>query len=114
MRQEHDEGIVALATQRFDGALRGRVVMISGLGGMGGAQPLAVTMNEGVALCVEVDEARIERRLKTHYLDRATAKLDEAVAWAEAARASNSPASIGLVGNAAEGYPERLRGGFAS
>ena len=102
----------ALAAKRFDGTLRGRIVLTSGLGGMGGAQPLAVTMNEGVALCVEVDEARIERRLKTHYLDRATAKLDEAVAWAEAARASNSPASIGLVGNAAEVYPELLRRGF--
>ena len=102
----------ALAAKRFDGTLRGRIVLTSGLGGMGGAQPLAVTMNGGVALCVEVDEARIERRLKTHYLDRATAKLDEAVAWAEAARASNSPASIGLVGNAAEVYPELLRRGF--
>ena len=102
----------ALATQRFDGTLRGRIVLTSGLGGMGGAQPLAVTMNEGVALCVEVDEARIERRLRTHYLDRATAKLDEAVAWAEEARARNAPASIGLVGNAADVYPELLRRGF--
>src|SRR5438552_10571389 len=102
----------ALATQRFDGTLRGRIVLTSGLGGMGGAQPLAVTMNEGVALCVEVDEARIERRLRTHYLDRATAKLDEAVAWAEEARARNAPASIGLVGNAAEVYAELLRRGF--
>jgi len=102
----------ALATQRFDGTLRGRIVLTSGLGGMGGAQPLAVTMNEGVALCVEVDEARIERRLRTHYLDRATAKLDEAVAWAEEARARNAPASIGLVGNAAEVFPELLRRGF--
>src|SRR5213082_2631134 len=102
----------ALAAKRFDGTLRGRIVLTSGLGGMGGAQPLAVTMNEGVALCVDVDPARIERRLKTHYLDRATAKLDEAVAWAEEARARNAPASIGLVGNAAEVYPEVLRRGF--
>ena len=102
----------ALAAKRFDGTLRGRIVLTSGLGGMGGAQPLAVTMNEGVALCVDVDPARIERRLKTHYLDRATAKLDEAVAWAEEARAKKSPASIGLVGNAAEVYPELLRRGF--
>src|SRR2546430_3730986 len=102
----------ALATQRFDGTLRGRIVLTSGLGGMGGAQPLAVTMNEGVALCVDVDPSRIERRLKTHYLDRATAKLDEAVAWAEEARRTKSPASIGLVGNAAEVYPELLRRGF--
>ncbi len=102
----------ALAAKRFGGTLRGRIVLTSGLGGMGGAQPLAVTMNEGVALCVEVDEARIERRLRTHYLDRATARLDEAVAWAEEARARKSPASIGLVGNAAEVYPELLRRGF--
>ena len=102
----------ALAAQRFDGTLRGRIVLTSGLGGMGGAQPLAVTMNEGVALCVEIDEARIERRLRTHYLDRATAKLDEAVAWAEEARARKAPASIGLVGNAAEVYQELLRRGF--
>ena len=102
----------ALAAKRFDGTLRGRIVLTSGLGGMGGAQPLAVTMNDGVALCVEVDEARIERRLRTGYLDRATARLDEAVAWAEEARARNAPASIGLVGNAAEVYPELLRRGF--
>ena len=102
----------ALAAKRFDGTLRGRIVLTSGLGGMGGAQPLAVTMNEGVALCVEVDEARIQRRVKTHYLDRATTKLDEALAWAEEARAKKSPASIGLVGNAAEVYPELLRRGF--
>ena len=68
----------ALAAKKFDGTLRGRIVLTSGLGGMGGAQPLAVTMHEGVALCVEVDPARIERRLKTRYLDRATANLDEA------------------------------------
>ena len=102
----------ALAAKRFDGTHRGRIVLTSGLGGMGGAQPLAVTMNDGVALCVEVDEARIERRLRTGYLDRATARLDEAVAWAEEARARNAPASIGLVGNAAEVYPELLRRGF--
>ena len=71
---------------------------------------LAVKRFDG--LCVDVDPARIERRLKTHYLDRATAKLDEAVAWAEEARAKKSPASIGLVGNAAEVYPELLRRGF--
>jgi urocanate hydratase len=79
---------------------------------MGGAQPLAVTMNEGVALCVEVDATRIDRRLKTGYLDKATARLDEAVAWAEQARAEQRPTSIGVVGNAAEVYPELLRRGF--
>jgi len=102
----------ALAAKRFDATLRGRIVLTSGLGGMGGAQPLAVTMQEGVALCVEVDAARIERRLKTRYLDRATAKLDEAVAWAEEARQAKSSVSIGVVGNAAEVYAELLRRGF--
>jgi urocanate hydratase len=102
----------ALAAKKFDGSLRGRIVLTSGLGGMGGAQPLAVTMHEGVALCVEVDAARIERRLKTRYLDRATANLDEAVTWAEEARQIGSPMSIGLVGNAAEVYAELLRRGF--
>ncbi len=103
----------ALAAKKFDGTLRGRIVLTSGLGGMGGAQPLAVTMHEGVALCVEVDPARIERRLQTRYLDRATANLDEAVAWAEEARQIGSSMSIGLVGNAADVYPELLRRGFA-
>jgi urocanate hydratase len=103
----------ALAAKKFDGTLRGRIVLTSGLGGMGGAQPLAVTMHEGVALCVEVDAARIDRRLKTRYLDRATASLDEAVTWAEEARQIGSSMSIGLVGNAAEVYPDLLRRGFA-
>jgi urocanate hydratase len=103
----------ALAAKRFDGSLRGRIVLTSGLGGMGGAQPLAITMNEGIAFCVEVDPSRIDRRLKTRYLDRATTSLDEAVAWAEEARAKKAIVSIGLVGNAAEVYPELLRRGFA-
>jgi urocanate hydratase len=102
----------ALAAKKFDGSLRGRIVLTSGLGGMGGAQPLAVTMHQGVALCVEVDAARIERRLKTGYLDKATAKLDEAVAWAEAARQTKASTSIGVLGNAAEVYVELLRRGF--
>ncbi|HVH65428.1 MAG TPA: urocanate hydratase [Candidatus Acidoferrum sp.] len=103
----------AIAAKRFGGSLRGRIVLTSGLGGMGGAQPLAVTMNEGVALCVEVDEKRIDRRLETGYLDRATRRLDQAVAWAEEARKEQYAASIGVVGNAAEVYPELLRRGFA-
>src|ERR1700726_5008355 len=82
----------ALAAKRFDGTLRGRIVLTSGLGGMGGAQPLAVPMHEGIALCVEVDATRIERRLKTGYLDRATSSLDEAVAWAEDARQKKTAA----------------------
>jgi urocanate hydratase len=103
----------AIAAKRFGGSLRGRIVLTSGLGGMGGAQPLAVTMNGGVALCVEVDETRIDRRLKTGYLDRATKNLDHAAAWAEEAREGKYAASIGVVGNAAEVYPELLRRGFA-
>jgi urocanate hydratase len=106
------ETFAALAAKKFDGTLRGRIVLTSGLGGMGGAQPLAVTMHEGVALCVEVDAARIERRLKTGYLDKATPNLDEAVRWAEEARQAKSSTSIGVVGNAAEVYAELLRRGF--
>src|ERR671936_72559 len=102
----------AVAQRHFGGSLRGRIVLTGSLGGMGGAQPLAVTMNEGVALCVEVDETRIDRRLNTGYLDRATRALDQAVAWAEEARDGKYAASIGVVGNAAEVYPELLRRGF--
>jgi urocanate hydratase len=102
----------ALSAKRFMGSLRGKLVLTSGLGGMGGAQPLAVTLNEGVALCVEVDPRRIERRLQTRYLDRATASLDEAVSWAEQARRDQKAVSIGVQGNAAEVYPELLRRGF--
>jgi urocanate hydratase len=100
------------AAQHFGGTLRGRVVLTAGLGGMGGAQPLAVTMNEGVALCVEVDPSRIERRIKTRYLDRETDSLDEAMVWVEEARAAGDAVSIGLLGNAAETHPELLRRGF--
>jgi urocanate hydratase len=102
----------AIAAKRFGGSLRGRVVLTSGLGGMGGAQPLAVTMNEGVALVVEVDPHRIERRLQTRYLDQAAASLDEAVELAEQARQRQTPVSIGVLGNAAEVYPELVRRGF--
>jgi urocanate hydratase len=106
------ETLAEAATQRFGGTLKGTVTLTGGLGGMGGAQPLAVTMNEGVALCVEVDPARIERRIKTRYLDRETADLDEAVAWAERARTDGEAVSIGLVGNCADVLPELLRRGF--
>src|SRR5687768_2458149 len=106
------ETLAECATQHFGGSLRGRVVLTAGLGGMGGAQPLAVTMNEGVALVVEVDPARIERRVKTRYLDRSTDDLDEAVRWVEEARQAGEPVSIGLLDNAAETHPELLRRGF--
>src|SRR5947207_1304933 len=95
------ETLGELAAQRFDGSLRGRIVLTAGLGGMGGAQPLAVTMNEGVALCVEVDPSRIERRIKTRYLDRETDSLDEALRWTEEARSEGEAVSIGLLGNPA-------------
>jgi urocanate hydratase len=106
------ETLAELASQRFDGSLRGRVTLTAGLGGMGGAQPLAVTMNEGVALVVEVDPARMERRVKTRYLDRSTEDLDEAVRWVEEARRDGEAVSIGLLGNAAETHPELLKRGF--
>jgi urocanate hydratase len=106
------ETLAECAAQRFDGTLKGRVVLTAGLGGMGGAQPLAVTMNQGVALVVDVDPERIERRLKTRYLDRSTDALDEAVRWVEEARAAGEAVSIGLLGNAAETHPELLRRGF--
>jgi len=106
------ETLAECATQRFGGSLEGRVVLTAGLGGMGGAQPLAVTMNGGVALVVEVDPARIERRLKTRYLDRSTDDLDEAVRWTEEARAASEAVSIGLLGNASETHPELLARGF--
>jgi urocanate hydratase len=106
------ETLAELATQHFDGTLRGRVVLTAGLGGMGGAQPLAVTMNDGVALVVEVDPARIERRVKTGYLDRSTDDLDEALRWVEEARRGGEAVSVGLLANAAETHPELVRRGF--
>ncbi|MEX2457372.1 MAG: urocanate hydratase [Actinomycetota bacterium] len=106
------ETLAELAAQHFGGTLAGRVVLTAGLGGMGGAQPLAVTMNDGIALCVEVDPARIERRVKTRYLDRETDDLEEALRWVEEARAAAEAVSIGLVGNAAEAFPELFRRGF--
>jgi urocanate hydratase len=106
------ETFAEAAHQRFGGSLRGTLTLTGGLGGMGGAQPLAVTMNGGVALCVEVDPSRIERRIKTRYLDRETADLDEALRWAEEARRSGEAVSVGLVGNCADVLPELLRRGF--
>jgi urocanate hydratase len=103
----------ASAAQVHYGAvdLAGRLVLTAGLGGMGGAQPLAVTMAGGVALCVEVDPVRIKRRLETGYLDQSTESLDEALRWAAAAVNAKQPLSIGLLGNAADVYPELVRRG---
>ncbi len=100
------ETLAELARQHFDGSLRGKFVLTAGLGGMGGAQPLAVTMNEGVALVVEVDRNRIQRRLDTAYLDVMTDSLEEAMTWVEEARRSGQAKSIGLLGNAAEVFAE--------
>jgi urocanate hydratase len=107
------ETFAAIARQRFDGSLRGRLVVTAGLGGMGGAQPLAVTMNEGCALCVEVDLQRIERRIRTGYLDERAGSLDDGLARLEVARREGRPLSVGLLGNAAEVMPELVRRGAA-
>jgi urocanate hydratase len=102
----------AVARRHFGGSLAGRVVLTAGLGGMGGAQPLAATMNEAVLLGVDVDEARIAKRLETGYCDRMTHDLDEALAWSRAAADARRALSIGLVGNAAEMLPELVRRGW--
>jgi urocanate hydratase len=105
------ETFAAIARQRFGGTLRGRLVVTAGLGGMGGAQPLAVTLNEGCALCVEVDIQRIERRIRERYLDERAGSLDDALARLDAARREGRALSIGLLGNAAEVLPELVRRG---
>ena len=106
------ETFAELANQNYDGTLRGTITLTAGLGGMGGAQPLAVTMNEGVALCVEIDESRIDKRIDTRYLDVKTDSLDEALKLAEEARDEGRPLSIGLIGNAAEVHHEILKRDF--
>ena len=107
------ETFAALAEQRFGGTLRGRVCLTAGLGGMGGAQPLAITMNEGVALCVEADPDRTQRRLENGYLDEKAEDLDAAIERAEEAKREGEPLSIGIPGNAADVFPELLERGFA-
>ncbi len=99
------------AAQHFDGDLAGRWVLTAGCGGMGGAQPLAVTMNGGVCLVVDVDRRPLERRRTTHFLDDITDSLDEALARVDEHVAGRRPRSIGLVGNAADVYPEIVRRG---
>jgi urocanate hydratase len=103
----------SLARQEGWGSLKGKLVLTAGLGEMGGAQPLAVTMNGGVAVVVEVDRWRIDRRLQHRYLDVATDNLEEAMTWAEEARAKGEAKSIGLLGNAAEVLPELVARGVA-
>jgi urocanate hydratase len=106
------ETFAAVAQAKGWGSLRGRVVLTAGLGGMGGAQPLAVTMNEGVALCVEVDPERLARRLGTAYLDERADDLADAVDRVERAAAEGRAVSVGLVGNAADVFGELLAAGF--
>ncbi len=106
------ETFAEAARQHFGGTLKGRIVLTAGLGGMGGAQPLAVTMNEGVCLAVEVDPARIEKRLRTGYCDAMTDDLNQAVSMCEQAREEGKPFSMGLVGNAAEVLPKLVEMGF--
>lgn len=107
------ETFAELARKHFDGTLKHRVVLTAGLGGMGGAQPLAVTMNEGVALCVEVDQTRIDRRLETRYCDVQAKDIDDALALVARFKAAGEGKSIALLGNAAEVLPELLKRGFA-
>jgi len=106
------ETLAAVGRRHFGGSLSGRVVVTAGLGGMGGAQPLAVTMNGGVALVVEVDPARIEKRLASKYLDESTTNLDEAVTRAQQCARDGVARSIGVLGNAAEVLPALVARGF--
>jgi urocanate hydratase len=106
------ETFKSAATQHFNGTLAGTITVTAGLGGMGGAQPLAVKLAGGVSLCIEVDASRIERRLKTRYLDRATTSLAEAIALTREAKKSRTALSIGLQGNAAEILPQMVQIGF--
>jgi urocanate hydratase len=103
------ETFVACAQKHFAGDLSGRWVLTAGLGGMGGAQPLAATMAGASVLAIECDPTRIEKRLKTRYLDKSTTDLNEALAWIEESCRKKSALSVGLLGNAAEIYPELLR-----
>ena len=107
------ETFAAVARKRFGGTLRGRLVVTSGLGGMGGAQPLAVTMNDGVALCIEADPARIRRRLETRYIDELADSLDDAVRRCDLARERGEALSVAVWANAAEALPALLDAGLA-
>lgn len=102
------ETFAAVAAKRFNGSLKGTITLTAGLGGMGGAQPLAVTMNEGVAIVIECDSSRIKRRLDHRYLDVEATDIDDALAQAVAAKQDGRPLSIGLRGNAADLVPELL------
>ncbi|SHE77505.1 urocanate hydratase [Seinonella peptonophila] len=103
------ETFAEAARQHSGGSLKGTLTLTAGLGGMGGAQPLAVTMNGGVAICIDVDPSRIQRRIETRYCDVQVTDLDEALKLAREAQSEGKPLSIGLVGNAAELYPEFVK-----
>ena len=105
------ETFAAVAAKRFGGTLAGTITLTAGLGGMGGAQPLAVTMNGGVAICVDCDQSRITRRIEYGYLDEQADDIDDAVRRAVAARNENKALSIGLLGNAADIFPALLASG---
>jgi urocanate hydratase len=106
------ECFAEIARRRFGGSLAGTITITAGLGGMGGAQPLAVTMNGGAALCIEVDRERIERRLQTRYLDELASDLDDAIARCLEAKRARRALSVGLEANAADVLPELLKRGF--
>jgi urocanate hydratase len=106
------ETLAAVGRRHFGGSLKGKLVLSAGLGGMGGAQPLAVTMNDGVAIIVEVDQHRIQRRLDTRYIDTMAAHLDDALELAFEAQKKGKPLSIALLGNAADVLPEFVRRGM--
>ncbi|WP_144461134.1 urocanate hydratase [Siminovitchia fortis] len=106
------ETFAELAKQHFNGSLKNTITLTAGLGGMGGAQPLAVTMNGGVCIAIEVDEKRIDRRIETRYADVKTDSLDEAIRLAKEAKNEGKALSIGLLGNAAELLPEMIRRNF--
>jgi len=104
------ETFAAIAAKRYGGSLAGTITLTAGLGGMGGAQPLAVTMNGGVVICVECDQSRITRRIEHGYLDEQAENVDDAVRRAVAARDKNQALSVGLLGNAADVFPALLAG----
>ena len=108
------ECFAEIARRKFNGTLAGTITLTAGLGGMGGAQPLAVTMNDGVALCIDVDAWRVNRRVETRYLDEVADSLEDAVARCEKAKVEKHRLSVGVVGNAADMFPKLLQMGFAA
>jgi len=106
------ECFAEIARRKFNGSLAGTITLTAGLGGMGGAQPLAVTMNDGVALCIDVDAWRVNRRVETRYLDEVADSLEDAISRCRQAKAQRRALSVGLVANAADVFPKLLQMGF--